>query len=266
MVDRGKRRILGVDISVIDYKAAVEKTIAAAKNNQAFKVSALAVHGVMTGAQDDAHRFRLNTFDILSPDGQPVRWALRWLYGEKLADRVYGPDLTLYICEAAAKNGLPIFLFGSKQSVLDDFRKNLLAKFPTLKIAGTRPSAFKTVDEKENAALVKLIKDSGARLCFVGLGCPRQEIFTFENADALSMPTIAVGAAFDFHSGGTKQAPPWMQKRGLEWFYRLTQDPKRLWRRYIILNPLYLSSVFGQRIGLYRLKSEVKPESKVRFG
>ena len=246
MIDRGKRDIAGISISVIDYEAAVEKVIKAAKGRQKLSLSALAVHGVMTGAQDDQHRHRLNSLDLVVPDGQPVRWALKWLHNEHLPNRVYGPELMKRVCAAAEVEGLSIFLYGSKEEVLAALEDNLLAEFPTLKVAGSTPSQFRQGSDDESRVAMEYVKKSGADIVFVGLGCPRQEVFAYENAEQLSVPTLAVGAAFDFHAGLLSQAPGWMGNNGLEWLFRLIHEPKRLWRRYLYLNPLYLMRIFSQ--------------------
>lgn len=239
MIDRGKRSILGVGVNVIDYEAAVARILAAARGNRSFTVSALAVHGVMTGFADTRHRYRLNRFDLVVPDGQPVRWALRLLHGETLRERVYGPKLTLLVCEAAAEAGIPIYLYGSTPATLERFRSNLQARFPKLEISGLEPSRFRKASEAENAEIIRTIRSSRPGIVLVGLGCPRQEVFAFENTENLSCPVMAVGAAFDFVAGTSQQAPAWMGDRGLEWLFRLLQEPRRLWRRYLILNPLY---------------------------
>jgi N-acetylglucosaminyldiphosphoundecaprenol N-acetyl-beta-D-mannosaminyltransferase len=192
---------------------------------------------------------------------------MKFLHGESLPDRVYGPNMTLYICEAAAREGLSIYLYGSRQEVLDAWTVNLHKLYPTLKIAGSEPSKFGRISEDENRAMVERIKASGADITFVGLGCPRQEVFAFENKDALSMPLIAVGAAFDFHAGLLAQAPKWMQDRGLEWVFRLWHEPKRLWRRYAYLNPLFVWMVLKQRMGVYKaLPDNPHPPAEMRYG
>ena len=174
----------------------------------------------------------------------------------------------LETCRAAAEEGLSIFLFGDTQQTLDKLQKNLVEKFPKLKIAGTRPSAFRTISEVERDELVQTIHNSGAAITFVGIGCPRQEIFSFEMKDALSMPLLAVGAAFSFHAGELSQAPAWMQRRGLEWLYRFYKEPKRLWKRYGFLNPLYVALVALQWLKLFVIRPENanKPTSEVLYG
>ncbi len=221
----------------------------------------------MCGALDSAHKYRLNQLDIVTPDGQPVRWALQLLHGEKLKDRVYGPNLTLKICEQAEREELSIFLFGSRTEVLEKLAANLKERFPKLKIAGLEPSAFRTGNRDDSEKLARKIKDSGADIVFVGLGCPRQEIFAFENAQRLSLPIVAVGAAFDFHAGMVAQAPAWMQERGLEWLFRLTKEPGRLWRRYLYLNPAYCILLVTQMLKLdkYITPPGKHPDAEINY-
>lgn len=252
MIDLGKHSILGINVNAIDYESAVQQVLKRAVAKQPMSVTALAVHGVMTGVQDSQHKYRLNRFDLVCPDGQPVRWALNSIHGCQLDDRVYGPELTLRLCAAAAKRQIPIYLFGGTEPMLDGFQKNLVDQFPDLKIAGRRSSRFRTLSETERDQLADEINRSGAGICFVGLGCPRQEVFAYEMRNHLSMPLIAVGAAFAFHAGMLSQAPPWMQRHGLEWLYRVICEPGRLWKRYATTNPAFATLAILQRFGLYR--------------
>ena len=250
MIDRGKHNILGVQVNAIDYDAAVERIATAAHERRPLAASALAVHGVMTGVLDRQHRYRLNRCELVVPDGQPVRWALNWLHGTRLGDRVYGPNLMLKTCERAALDGLPIYLFGATDQMLTQLRGNLLDRFPQLPIAGQRSSRFRQLNSHERDELVEEIRESGAQITFVGLGCPRQEVWAYEFHQAIGMPCLAVCAAFAFHAGMLEQAPPALQCRGLEWLYRLCKEPRRLWRRYLLLNPLYVTLLGLQWAGL----------------
>jgi N-acetylglucosaminyldiphosphoundecaprenol N-acetyl-beta-D-mannosaminyltransferase len=252
MVNFGKKNVLGILIDAVDYESAVSFVFERTQQKRSATISALAVHGVMTGALDPEHKFRLNSFDLLVPDGQPVRWVLNWLYGTGLSDRVYGPALMLRICERAAAEGAPIYLYGSTQSVVTSLVDSLSRKFPGIKIAGSEPSVFRKLSPDEKAALEQRIQSSGASIVFIGLGCPLQEVFTCELAGSLSVPVLAVGAAFPLLAGILPQAPPWMQRVGLEWLFRLIVEPRRLWRRYLLLNPAYLVLVVLQRFGLRR--------------
>jgi exopolysaccharide biosynthesis WecB/TagA/CpsF family protein len=245
-----KRNLLGVGVCATDYDEACEVVREAAVARRPLTLTALAVHGVMTGVLDRAHRERLNTLDVIVPDGQPVRWGLNLLFNEGLRDRVCGPELMLHLCRMCAAEGLSIGFYGNHTSVLDDLSTHLCAAFPGLRIAAAIPSRFRRVDAAEQAAIAAELEASGADILFVGLGCPRQEVWLYENRDKLNRPMIAVGAAFDFHAKRLSQAPLWMRKSGLEWFYRFLQEPRRLWRRYLLLNPLYLMMLAAQKLRL----------------
>ncbi len=249
MVDRGRHNLLGVLISAVDYEEAVARIRRYAENGEPLAVSALAVHGVMTGHTDPQQRRRLNALDMVVPDGQPVRWALNLLHGVGLQERVYGPQLMLDTCRMAETRGLGVYLYGSTGPVIERLRAGLLQRFPRLVISGAEPSRFRRLDPAERNEVISRIRGSGARITFVGLGCPRQEVWAYEYRDALSMPVLAVGAAFDFHAGTMPQAPAWMQRRGLEWLFRLGREPQRLWRRYLLLNPWYTGLVVSQFLG-----------------
>lgn len=264
MINEGKFPILGVKISAIDYEYGVKAIIEAAKKGESLAMTALAVHGVMTGFYDPVHRRRLNGFDLVTPDGQPVRWALNWIHKIKLPDRVYGPTLTLKVIEVAEAEGVPVYFYGSKQETLDLLLDNLRLKFPNLKVAGAEPSKFRKLNSDEKQEVINRIKDSGAAITFVGLGCPRQEVWVYEYTKYLPMPLMAVGAAFDFHAGTLPQAPSSMQNLGLEWLFRLIQEPKRLWKRYVLLNPVYLTFAFLETLSIAKrpvlLPNGMEPE------
>ena len=268
MIDRGKRSVLGVDVSVIDYEAAVERVVRAAQEKKPFAVTAQPVHGIMIGARDAEHRYRLNHFDLLTPDGQPVRWALNLLHAVGLSERVYGPTLMLALCRRLESAGLPIYLLGSRQETLELLAKNLGRRFPSLKIAGSQPGRFKVLSSSEREEIVRTIRASGAAVVFVGLGCPRQEVWAYENREALSIPAICVGAAFDFHAGTVRQAPPALQRVGLEWAYRLMREPRRLWRRYVLFNPLYVAMITAQATGAVDFNSRpaTRPAKDLNYG
>ena len=262
MLNLGKKNVLGILIDAVDYEAAIAFVFQRARQKRGAMISALAVHGVMTGVLDPEHKFRLNSFDLLVPDGQPVRWVMNWIYGTEMRDRVYGPKLMRRICERAAGEGLSIYLYGSTKPVITTLTESLTRMFPEIKIAGSEPSAFRKLSQQEDAALQRRIRSTGASIIFVGLGCPRQEIFTFEFRDNLSAPVLAVGAAFPLLAAMLPQAPPWMQRVGLEWLFRLLAEPRRLWRRYLYLNPTYLVLVTLQRFGLRRFSPQGRPPAK----
>lgn len=252
MIALGKRNVLGVLVDAVDYEAATDVVLDAARDGRPLALTALAVHGVMTGVQDPAHNARLNGFDLVTPDGQPVRWALNLLHGAGLADRVYGPTLTLRVLSRCAAEGLPIYLYGSTDETLARLVPALQAMFPDLKIAGVEASKFRTARPGEDAEIASRITASGARVVLVGLGCPRQEIFVYAMRPLLSMPLLAVGAAFDYHAGQLRRPPTWMQRHALEWLWRLGLEPGRLWRRYLLLNPAYLARLAAQKTRVWR--------------
>lgn len=250
MIHQGRKNVLGVMIDATDYECAISRIMAAAREGVSFAVSALAVHGTMTGAFSSEHRYRLNCFQLLVPDGQPVRWALNWLHSTNLNHRVYGPTLTRMLFEQCATEAVPVYLYGTDAKTLDQLTQRLRHTIPQLTIAGCEPSCFGTITNTDKDRIADRIRKSGAKITFVALGCPRQEIWAYEFRELLNMPVIAVGAAFPFIAGSLAQAPQWMQDRGLEWLFRLAVEPRRLWRRYLLLNPLYLSLVLLQRFGV----------------
>jgi exopolysaccharide biosynthesis WecB/TagA/CpsF family protein len=239
--------VLGVNVSRVDYEAAVEAIISAAKARRSFGATALAVHGVMEAHRNNAFAEILNRLHLVTPDGQPVRWAMNLLGARELKDRVYGPTLMLKVCEQATANHLPVFLYGSTSLVLDRLSRNLTLQLPGLVIAGIQPDRFRDATPEEDEEDARRINQSGARIVLVGRGCPRQEKWVGEHLGRIQAAMIAVGAAFDFHAGTLPQAPKILQDYGLEWAFRLAMEPRRLWRRYLILNPLFVLS-FSQQL------------------
>lgn len=241
-----KINVLGIGISATNYDEVVQIVIDKAKNRKPLAVTALAVHGLTFGS---LHRYfgdRLRQFDIVAPDGQPIRWAMNALSGVGLKERVYGPTLMLKICERAAIEQVPIYLYGSYSYVLDALKLNLLKTIPELQIAGMKQSLFRTLTKEEDQEHILQIRNSGAGIVFVGLGCPLQENWIFEHRLKISLPLIAVGAAFDFHAENKPQAPYLLQKYGFEWLFRLISEPHRLWRRYLIYNSIFTFQFFLQ--------------------
>lgn len=268
MRDLGKRDVLGVLVDALDHEAAVEKVMIAARERRPFAATALAVHGVMSGFDDREHAYRLNSFDLVTPDGQPVRWALNALHGARLGENVYGSQLMRGVCGAAAKAGISIYLYGSRSEVLERLKAALLREFPTLRIAGSQPSKFRRTSAAEKQAIVEAITDSGAAITFVGLGCPRQEVFAYEYRAALGMPVIAIGAAFDYLAGVLREPYPAVRRLGLEWLHRLIQEPRRLWKRYTVVNARFVALFGLQALGVRRRdpSSVVAPTREMLYG
>ncbi len=243
-----RRPVAGIRITPTTYDEATACILAAARARRPALVAATSMHGLTLGAIEPEFGALLNAFDMLPPDGQPVRWALNLLHGAGLRDRVYGPTLTLRLCEAAAREGLGVYFYGSRPDVLRRLATRLQARVPGLRIAGYRSPPFRPLSPEEDAAAVRDILQSGASLVFVGLGCPRQERWAYAHRDRIPAPLVCVGAAFDFHAGTLAQAPAWMQARGLEWLFRLRMEPRRLWRRYAKHIPIFLALVARQYV------------------
>lgn len=213
------------------------------------------VHSVMTGVLQPEFRKVLQGADIATSDGMPLVWALRSL-GVRGQPRVYGPDLMLEVCEQAAAHRHRIFLYGGGERTLPALCKRLTERFPGLLISGAHGPPFRPLTREEDAACIKEILDSNADIVFVGIGMPKQERWIAEHRDRLpGVVMLGVGAAFDFHAGRVRQAPGWMQRVGLEWLFRLLMEPCRLWKRYLLLNPLFLAMWGLQLAGVLRYKS-----------
>lgn len=240
--------VFGVNVSITTYEEATEAIIAAAQARRSAVVSCHAVHALITASDDPQLRHQVNTFEMITPDGQPVRWALNRLYGAGLTERVYGPELTLRVCHRAAEEGIPIYLYGGTEHVLELLRTNLIARFPGLRIVGAESPPFRPLTAQEDRDVVRRVRDSGARLVFIGLGAPKQDVFAYEHREEFEAVQLCVGAAFDFHAGIKPMAPAWMQRHGLEWLYRLVQEPKRLWRRYLATNASFLAKFSGELV------------------
>jgi exopolysaccharide biosynthesis WecB/TagA/CpsF family protein len=235
-----KHDLFGVRITASDYDQIVDVVLRAAKERVSAVVSLHAVHAIVESTRDPDLLAKVNRFEAVLPDGQPVRWALNRLHGLEIIERVYGPELMLRLCSRAADDDIPIYLYGSMPNVLELLKLKLLALFPELQIVGTESPPFRALTPEEDAAVVRRINDSGAGIVFIGLGCPKQDHFAADHAGRFHAVQVCVGAAFDFHAGTKPMAPEWMQRRGLEWLYRLTHEPRRLWRRYLHTNLIFL--------------------------
>jgi N-acetylglucosaminyldiphosphoundecaprenol N-acetyl-beta-D-mannosaminyltransferase len=247
-----RHNVLGVCVDAVDYQCAIDQIIDAAHQRRNFALTALAVHGVMTGVHDRSFNAQLNGLDLVVPDGQPVRWAMNLLYGTGLREWVSGPELVGRILRRAAIEGLPVYLYGSTPATIERLRERLCQSIIGLRVAGAEPSRFRVATMGEAAAIADRIKRSGARLVLVGLGCPRQERFVSGMRPLVDAPLLAVGAAFDYHAGLLRPAPLWMQHSGLAWLWRFGQEPTRLWRRYLLLNPEYLVRLGAQWLNCWR--------------
>ncbi len=202
-----KLNLLGVAVCATGYAEACEAVRVAAVTGRPLTVTALPVQGVMAGALDRRHRHRLNALDLVVPEGRSVRWGLNLLFGAGLRDGVCGSKLMLRLCAMCARQGLSVALYGSEQAVLDRLCASIHDSYPNLRIAAVIPSRSGRVDRAGQAALAREISESGADIIFVGLGCPRQDVWLFENRSLLRVPTIAVGGAFGVRADRAASAP-----------------------------------------------------------
>lgn len=233
------RYIVNMRVDATNYEDATQRILGWVQEGKSCYVCAANVHMTMETFDEPAFADVVNNAALVTSDGVPLVWALRAL-GVKNASRVYGPTLTLSVCEAATQAGIPIALYGGTSESLAAFVAFLRQRFLGIQIACQISPPFRPLTPDEDAAYTEQIVKSGARILFVGIGCPKQEFWMAAYKDRIPAVMIGVGAAFDFHSGRVKQAPIWMQKRGMEWLFRLFMEPKRLWKRYFKHNPRFL--------------------------
>jgi len=226
-------------VDATSYADACDRIQAWATTQTSCYIVAANVHVVMTAHWQPAYQQVVNGAALVTPDGMPLVWALRSL-GVVAQSRVYGPDLMAAWCSRAAAIGLPIYLYGGTEAMLEKLQSFLQTRFPGLSIAGSHAPPFRPLSPAEEAADVERIRQSGATVVFVGLGCPKQEEWMARQQGKLPAVAIGVGAAFSFYSGEVKQAPRWMMGVGLEWLYRFVAEPRRLWQRYLVNNPAFI--------------------------
>jgi N-acetylglucosaminyldiphosphoundecaprenol N-acetyl-beta-D-mannosaminyltransferase len=239
--------ILGIPLAISDYEHVLDWMHATIAAGDRAYVTAAAVNLVMSAQEDAATRAAVLGATLAVPDGQPLVWALRAL-GHARATRVYGPDLMAAFCARAARSGTPMYLYGGRSpQALELLQRRLRERFPGLVIAGGFSPPFRELDERENERALEAINDSRASVVWVGTGQPKQELWMHRARPHLHAPMlVGVGAAFDFHAGLVPQAPSWMQRAGLEWSYRLSREPRRLWRRYARYNPRFVAQFARQ--------------------
>jgi N-acetylglucosaminyldiphosphoundecaprenol N-acetyl-beta-D-mannosaminyltransferase len=239
--------VLGIPLALTDYERTLDWIDAAAKSGHRGYVCVAATHTVMACQEDAELRDAVLGADFTVPDGQPLVWALNAL-GAGLGDRVYGPDLMERACERAARTGRRFYLYGGRnQGALVELTRTLRLQHPGLKIVGGHAPPFRALSAAEEDAVVADINRAAPDVVWVGIGVPKQEKWMARLRERLDAPVlVGVGAAFDFHAGLIPQAPAWMQRAGLEWVFRLAQEPRRLWRRYLRYNPRFVTGFARQ--------------------
>jgi N-acetylglucosaminyldiphosphoundecaprenol N-acetyl-beta-D-mannosaminyltransferase len=239
--------VLGVPLAVSDYEEVLDWMEAMIAAGERGYLTAAAVNLVMSAREDPEAWAAVAAATLVVPDGQPLVWALKAL-GNKRATRVYGPDLMAAFCDRAAQRAIPLYLYGGRTpEALALLSARLRERFPGLVIAGSESPPFRALSDTEEADVVRRIDASGAAVVWVGTGQPKQEKWMHKMRPRLSAPLlVGVGAAFDFHAGLVSQAPAWMGRSGLEWVYRFSREPRRLWRRYARYNPRFIVGFAGQ--------------------
>ncbi|HVX65826.1 MAG TPA: WecB/TagA/CpsF family glycosyltransferase [Bryobacteraceae bacterium] len=256
-----KKIVLGVGVSTTSYQEVVDTCSRWAEERRAASgaaplaaryVCVTSVHGIVLSVLDPELRGVFNRADVITPDGVPLVWALR-SFGARSQQRVYGPNLMLELCARSERSGYRIFLYGGRQEALDLLTNNLRRRFPNLAIVGTYSPPFRPLTPAETEEIARRIRESGAEFVFVGLSTPKQDRWMAQVRGLLPETTLfGVGAAFDFHAGTLRQAPAWMQRHGLEWLFRLAMEPKRLWKRYVLVTPIFLPLWGLQKLGILR--------------
>lgn len=247
-----KSPVVGTPVSVTSYDQVLDVLQHVRPPDRALTVAVCTVHSVMTARRDAELARALREADVATPDGMPLVWALR-ATGFPRQTRVYGPDLMAHAFAASGERGWTHYLYGASAGTLQRLEANLAQRYPQAKVVGSHAPPFRALTEVELQADLDAIVASGAGIVWVGLGMPKQERWMHDVRDRLpGVGLVGVGAAFDFHAGTVAQAPGWMQRAGLEWLFRLIQEPRRLWRRYVWNNPAYLVLLVAQVVR-YRL-------------
>lgn len=245
---RQRMPVLGVPIDALDWPEALARIAAWAVRRESRMVCLCNVHSVVTARSDAAFGAAVQSSDLATPDGAPVAWLMRRLR-RSAQPRINGPDLMWRYCAEAAQRDESIYLYGGSPQSLQLLQQRLRQAFPSLRIAGACSPPFRALSAAEDDAAVRDIVASGAGTVWVGLGCPKQELWMASHRDRIPAVLIGVGAAFDYHAGTLRRAPPWMQRCGLEWLYRLLKEPRRLWRRYLHTNSVFVIGALQQLLG-----------------
>jgi len=231
--------VIGSPIDVLTWHGAITQIRSWARSCESRMVCICNVHSVVTAQSDSELASAIRSSDMATADGYPVAFMLRCL-GYPEQERINGPDLMLRYCSQAAIQGESIYLFGGSNATLEVLRVRLLERCPGLVVAGVHSPPYRKLTVEEDEAIVREINDSGAGVVWIGLGCPKQEKWMMAHHGRINAVMVGVGAAFDYHAGTLKRAPLWMQRNGLEWFYRLVTEPRRLWRRYLVTNTRFI--------------------------
>ena len=258
--------VLGVGVSAVSMAQALDAIDKWIRTREPHYICVTGVHGVIESQRDPVLRRIHNAAGLVTPDGMPLVWLGR-AGGFRHVERVYGPDLMLAVCERSLTRGYRHFLYGGAEGVPELLADRLRERFPGLQVVGVYSPPFRPLTSEEDAALCRMVDDARPDIVWVGLSTPKQERWMAAHVGRLSAPVlVGVGAAFDFHAGLKRQAPRWMQRSGLEWLFRLLTEPRRLWRRYLLNNPLFVWYVALQMLGLRRIPLDGSPGAQPDAG
>lgn len=232
-------RVLGVSVDSIDWDAAVSRIMQWGAGRESRYVSICDAHSIVLAGRNAAHGRHIGAADMVTPDGWPVAWMLRRTVAPT-QQRINGPDLMWRLLERAQECGLAVYFYGTTPQTLAALRLRLEAEFPRLRIVGMHSPPFRPLTPEEDEADVARINASGAHLVMTGLGCPKEDRWMFEHRGRVQAVTLGIGAGIDFWAGTVRRAPPWMRENGLEWLFRLSCEPRRLWKRYLVHNSLFV--------------------------
>ncbi len=247
--------VVGMKVTATSYAHTIDAVIAWANARQSRYICISNVHMAMECHNSASFKRVVNEADLVTPDGMPLVWMMRWL-GVDDQQRVRGPSLLPLLCEAAALHNLKVGFYGSTDLVLQQLVERLHRDFPKLEVAFSYSPPFRALSATEDDDIINNINSSGANILFVGLGCPKQEIWMAQHSGQIMMPMLGVGAAFDICSGIKSESPLWLQKLGLEWIYRFILEPRRLWKRYLKHNPHFVWLALVQLISRKERKSD----------
>lgn len=246
-------KVLHVPIDVLTWDAVIDKIAHSGACHKSSLVCICNVHMTVTADQDPELAEVLQHADMVTPDGAPVAWAIRRT-GFPDQQRINGPDLMWRYLAEAERLGQVVFFYGGMDATLAALKNNMLAAFPKLKIGGMVSPPYRALTAEEDQAYVDQINAAGTAVLFVGLGCPKQEKWMHAHRGRIHAVMVGVGAAFDYHAGTIKRAPLWMQNCGLEWFHRLCSEPRRLWKRYLVTNTLFVIGMARHGFKAQRIK------------
>ena len=255
--NRNRVRVVSLLPDVVNRESVIEKIAVLVKKGKGGYVCFSTVHMIMEVYDNPEYGAKVNAADLIITDGMPLVW-MQKMQGVKTASRVRANDLMISLCKYAAKNDLSIGFYGGRQEVINRILGRAGKELPKLEIAYAFSPPFRSLTDKEDAEITAEINEKSPDILFTDLGCPKQENWMWAHKDRIKAVMLGVGASFDFYAGNVKESPEWMGKLGLEWLFRLTQEPKKLWKRYLLLNPRFVWLATLQLLGLKDFEKENK--------